>query len=167
MNEEDLALAAEAIEDDSEEETTTEPEQTHTRYYDPETGSEALEGIHDISRATAFEDMPATSQAWFSPDPIPEGKQWVTDATGKYPVLEDIPPPTSKEKRETERNWSKSELALTDVIMLSDSPYTEEQREQVKIYRAATRNPFREATVGYPDQSWRPEWPSDVKRPGE
>ena len=137
------------------------------RFYDPKTGTEALEGINDLKGCTSSDDMPESSRAWFD-RPARDGKQWKTDPTGKFPVEVDIPPPTTDQLKETERAWSAQELAATDPVMLSDSPYSDEQRDAVRTYRSALRNPAREANSAYPDPLfWRPEWPKGVKRPGE
>ena len=67
-----------------------------TRYYDPATGTEALEGIHDLNGCTKDEDMPQESRDWFT-RPEKDGMKWENDPTGKFPVEVAIPPPTSKE----------------------------------------------------------------------
>ena len=136
------------------------------RFYDPKTGTEALEGIHDTTGATPDTEMPSSSRAWFE-RPAADGMQWQTDPTGKYPVEVPIPPPTTDELKAIERAWVQTELAATDPAMLPDSPYSEEHRQALQDYRAALRNPTREATSAYPDQSWRPAFPAGVKRPGE
>ena len=136
------------------------------RYYDPTTRTEALEGIHDISQATSEDDMPEASRAWFTDDPIPEGKQWVNDPTGKFPILADRPPPDQNTLKAIERQWAQSELLATDPALLPDAPYTDDEKTKIRAYRAALRNPDREKNSGYPAQSWRPVFPADVKRPG-
>ena len=137
-----------------------------TRFYDPKTGTEALEGIHDTENATSSDDMPEAARAWFE-RPAAEGMKWQTDPTGKFPIEVPIPPPTTDEQKAIERIWAKGELLRTDIAMLPDSPYTAAQKTKVETYRAALRNPAREATEGFPATSWRPEWPTGVKQPGE
>lgn len=136
------------------------------RYYDPATGTEALEGIHDTENATSMDDMPEASKAWFT-RPAAEGKQWQNDPTGKFPIEVDIPPPSQDDLKAAERQWARSELLATDPAILDDSPYTDDEKTKLRTYRTALRNPAREATAGYPAQSWRPTFPADVKRPGE
>lgn len=142
------------------------PEPPTTRYYDPTTGTEALDGIHDISQCTALEAMPEASRDWFTSEPIPEGKQWQTDPTGKFPILADIPPPIEADQKATQRQWARAELAATDSAMLPDSPYTDDEKAKLTTYRAALRNPAREAGTGFPADSWRPVFPEGIKRPG-
>ena len=130
------------------------------RFYDPKTGTEALEGIHDMDGATADDDMPAESRKWFDDDPVPEGKVWAVDPTGKFPILVDIPAPTADEIAQDDRAWAQSELLLTDRVLVSDSPYSKADQDKVTAYRHKLRNPQRAA------KDWqRPEWPKDVKRP--
>ena len=136
------------------------------RFYDPKTGTEALEGIHDTEGATPDTDMPAESREWFT-RPAKDGHQWETDPTGKFPVEVPIPPPTSEELKAVERAWAQAELLATDTALVRDSRYSEEDQAKIETYRAALRNPTREATENYPDESWRPVWPDGVKRPGE
>ena len=136
------------------------------RFYDPKTGTEALEGIHDLEGTTKDSDMPEESRLWFE-RPAREGHRWENDPTGKYPVEVPIPPPTSDELAATERAWAQQELAATDAAMLPDSPYSDEHRQSIQNYRQALRNPNRTDTAGFPEQSWRPTWPDNVKRPGE
>ena len=136
------------------------------RFYDPATGTEALEGIHNTDSATSSDDMPEPSRQWFEREAA-SGMRWVTDPTGKFPIEEPIPAPTSQELTAAERAWASSELTRTDPVMLSDSPYTAPERTLVQTYRAALRNPAREATTGFPAESWRPTFPANVKQPGE
>ena len=137
------------------------------RYYDPTTGTEALEGIHDTTNATAEQDMPTEAREWFT-RPARDGYRWQIDTTGKFPVEVAIPPPTIAELKTAERAWAQSELLATDPAMLPDSPYTDGEKTQIQVYRDALRNPAREATRSYPDPVfWRPEFPSGIKRPGE
>ena len=136
------------------------------RFYDPKTGTEALEGIHDTEGATPDTEMPAASRAWFE-RPAREGMQWQNDPTGKFPIEVPIPPPTTDQLKAVERQWAYAELVNTDPIMLPDSPYTAAERTQVETYRAALRNPAREATSDYPADTWRPAWPEGVDRIGE
>ena len=137
-----------------------------TRFYDPATGTEALEGIHDTEGATRSDDMPEASREWFD-RPAREGFTWKTDPTGKFPIETPTPPPTTNELSAQERAWARSELTSTDAAMLSDSPYTDAERAKIKAYRTALRNPAREAATGYPAQTWRPTFPAGVKRPGQ
>ena len=136
------------------------------RYYDPATGTEALEGLHDTQEATKETDMPQESRAWFT-RPAAEGKQWQTDPTGKFPIEVETPPPTREALRIQERAWAQTALKATDAAMLSDSPYTDEEKKKIQTYRKALRNPDREAATGYPADAWRPTWPASIKRPGE
>ena len=136
------------------------------RFYDPATGTEALEGIHNTDNATSSDDMPEASRAWFTRE-AREGHRWETDPTGKFPIEVPIPPPTNAELSASERAYARQELAATDAAMLPDSPYTEPQRAEIQAYRTALRNPAREATTNYPAESWRPTFPAGVKRPGE
>ena len=138
------------------------------RYYDPETGSEPLEGRDDIKGATKESDMPKAAQEWFT-RPVAEGKQWQTDPTGKFPVeVDKTPTPlTAAERKKQERAWAQTELKATDAAMLTDSPYTDEEKKKIQAYRKALRNPDREAATGYPTTPWRPRWPATIKRPGE
>ncbi len=75
------------------------------------------------------------------------------------------PPPTTEQRREQERGWASSELSLTDRTLLPDSRYSAEDQTKITTYRHALRNPQRDATANYPEQSWRPTWPEGVKRP--
>ena len=136
------------------------------RYYNPATGTEALEGIHDTNNATSETDMTEESREWFK-RPARNGMRWKTDPTGKFPVEIPIPPPTTEELKARERAWSAAELAATDLAMLPDSPYSASERESIQTYRASLRNPAREATEAYPDPSWRPVFPAGVKHPSE
>ena len=135
------------------------------RFYDPTTGTEALEGIHDTTNATAQDAMPEAAREWFE-RPAADGKQWVNDPTNTYPVEVDIPPPTNDELKAIQRQWVQSELLATDPALLPDSPYTDDEQTQLKAYRTALRNPARESANGFPDESWRPTWPEGVKRVG-
>ena len=136
-----------------------------SRFYDPKTGTEALDGIHELSGTTSIEDMPEPSRQWFSEEPIPDGMKWENDPTGKYPVLVPIPPPTDEQKAAAARNWARSQLRATDFIILPDSPYTDAEREQVRLYREALRNPTRDVQRATFDDNWRPPWPKNVKVP--
>ena len=78
--------------------------------------------------------------------------------------VDDIPSQTEQEA--TERDWAQNQLRRTDFIILSDSPYTDNERQKVRTYRAALRNPTRTSTNAFPDTSWRPVWPEGVKLPG-
>lgn len=135
-----------------------------TRYYDPKTETEVLTGIHETENTTNIDDMPEESKEWFK-RPAKPGYKWKTDKTGKYPVEVLITPPTNEEQKNRERQWAKRELSQTDSILLPDSPYTTEEREQIQTYRAALRNPNREKAAGFPSSSWRPTFPN-VKHPG-
>lgn len=139
---------------------------TTERYYDPKTQTEALEGIHDTDTATAKSTMPAASQDWFERAPA-AGKHWQNDPTNTYPIETDIPPPSDADQRAEQRQWAQSELSRTDPALLPDSPYTDPEKDLVKAYRTALRNPAREQTAGYPAASWRPVFPASVKQPGE
>ena len=77
--------------------------------------------------------------------------------------VDDIP--SQAEQEATERAWSQNQLRRTDFIMLPDSLYTDEERQKVKTYREALRNPTRTTTGAFPDVSWRPVWPEGVKPP--
>jgi len=134
------------------------------RFYDPKTGTEALEGIHDTNGCTADEDMPEASQEWFE-RPARDGHQWETDPTGKFPIEVPIPPPSDDELKATEKEWARSELYATDRVFVKDTKYTEEEQKAVETYRQALRNPEREKADGFPDTSWRPQWPEGVKHP--
>ena len=126
-----------------------------SRYYDPTTQTESLD-----ETGTSIEDMPPASRAWFDSDPAPAGKRWANDPTNKFPVLVDIPPPTAEENAADDRAWAARELAVTDKILFSDSPYSEGHQTLVRTYRNALRTPQRTA------ENWtRPTWPDGVKRP--
>ena len=135
-----------------------------TRFYDPITRTEAFEGIHNLDNAISSDDMPEEYLAYFNNKHV-LGKVWVNDSTGRYPIEIDIAAPTLEENKEIQRSWATSELFATDRTLLPDSPYTDQEQTQIKIYRAALRNPAREQTAGYPEPSWRPVWPAGIKRP--
>ncbi len=59
-----------------------------------------------------------------------------------------------KEQKNRERQWAKRELSQTDSILLPDSPYTTEEREQIQTYRAALRNPNRYPKWRDSDSKW-------------
>ena len=64
-----------------------------------------------------------------------------------------------------EKAWAMRELSITDRAMVPDFPETPENIEKIKEYRGKLRNPARTLSTGFPDKSWRPEWPAGVKRP--
>ena len=86
------------------------------RYYDPDTGTESLDGT-----GTAETDMPAASREWFQ-RAANDGFIWQTDQTGTYPVEVPRPDPTPEQRAISERAWLKSELDLTDRYVLPDFP---------------------------------------------
>ena len=135
-----------------------------TRYYHPETMSEVTENFDSVTNKTSIDDMPAASKEWFTREVTP-GKEWVNDPTGRFPIEQDIPPPTQSEQEATERAWAQNQLRRTDFIILPDSPYTEPHRQLVKTYRAALRNPTRTTHATFPAQTWRPTFPAGVKEP--
>lgn len=65
-----------------------------------------------------------------------------------YQFIEDI----SEDERK--RVWRNSALLATDKYMISDFPITEEQKEEIKIYRQALRD-FTENGFILPE---KPEW---------
>ena len=135
------------------------------RFYNPDTKTEALEGIHDIENCTLESDMPEESREWFT-RAARDGYQWQNDATGTYPVEVRIPEPTREELSAKERKWVWEQLKATDPTLLSDSPYSDSDKQKIKRYRKKLRNPQREKANGFPQESWRPVWPDGVKRPG-
>lgn len=72
-------------------------------------------------------------------------------------------------EEERERQWTMSELALSDCCKTDDYPLNgltrEELIDRIDSYRSALRNPARSSHPDYPRQSWRPQWPEGVKRP--
>ena len=139
------------------------PTDRNEQFATPETDAEGTITEVPPTGATADSDMPEASRAWFTSDPIPDGKQWQNDPTGRFPVLADIPPPTDTELRAAERAWAASELRRTDFAMLPDSRHTGADLDAIRAYRHALRNPQREATTGYPAQSWRPSLSVEVE----
>ena len=124
------------------------------RHYDPDTGTESLDGT-----GTAETDMPAASREWFQ-RAANDGFIWQTDQTGTYPVEVPRPDPTPEQRAISERVWLKSELDLTDRYVLPDFPITDEDRQLIKEYRTALRT----AGNGYPSSGWRPVFPVSVTR---
>ena len=136
------------------------------RYYDPITHSEPVAGINDLTGATAETAMPEASRAFFQRE-AKAGFMWAKDPSNPWPIEIPIPAASPAELRAIERAWAGRELFLTDPVLIADSPYTEQEQTQIRVYRTALRNPAREATTRYPDPSWRPVFPAGVKRPGD
>ena len=91
-----------------------------------------------------------------------QGLELATDGTTITPRAIQ---PSQAEQEARERSWVQNQLKRTDFIILPDSPYTDDEIQKVKTYRAALRNPTRTTTDAFPDVSWRPVWPQGVKLP--
>jgi len=92
----------------------------------------------------------------------PDGKK-LGSVNNQPTWVDDVPDRSVLEAGE--RSWAQSQLRRTDFIILPDSAYTDDERDKVKTYRAALRNPTRSKTGAFPDVSWRPVWPQGVKEP--
>ena len=131
-----------------------------TRFYDPTTGTEALEGVHDVSNATAMEDMPEASREWFE-RPAADGKQWVTDPVWTVPGgtgYSSTDRPAAKGQRNA-HGHAQSWLRTDHVAVLQDSKYYRGRSEQATTClpsRTQESTKREAATRGYPSQTWRP-----------